>query len=295
MGELRNALRAYAVEGHRPGAALHRLDRLVQATVGAEMVATVLCCVLDLETRSITLARAGHPPPVVRAADGTVRVLDSGSTLPLGVIGGAVPSEFTFALADGDTLLLYTDGLVERRSEPFDAGIDRLIAALGGGSGAAAASCDRVLARLVGEQSTGDDVAVLAVHVRDRQTGPLRLELTARPGSVRLARHRLREWLQAEIGELDPVTAGDLEVAFSEACTNVVRHAYGPGDARFRASATRHGDSLELTVEDEGRWRAPRTVHGGRGLALIRELCDEMVIDPGPGGTRVTMRWSKLG
>jgi serine phosphatase RsbU (regulator of sigma subunit)/DNA-binding response OmpR family regulator/anti-sigma regulatory factor (Ser/Thr protein kinase) len=290
MAELRNALRAYAAEGHRPAVALQRLDRLVRSTIGAQMVATVLFLILDPATRSITLSRAGHLPPVVRATDGAVRILESGSTLPLGVMGSATPSEFTYALADGETLLLYTDGLVERRGEPIDAGIDRLMTALGGGSGAAAASCDRVLERLVGEQPPGDDVAVLAVHVRAPLGGPLQLELVARPQSVTAARHRLREWLRGEAPELDAVTASDLEVAFCEACTNVVRHAYGPVDAAFRAGAIREGKAIVLRVEDEGTWRAPRGEHGGRGLDLIRALCDDVEIERGPHGTRLTMR-----
>lgn len=293
MAELRNALRAYATEGHRPGAALERLERLVRTTMGKQMVATVLFLVLDLSTRSITLARAGHLPPLVRAADGTVRVLDSGNTLPLGVIGNAPPSEFTYALADGDTLLLYTDGLVERRSEPLDAGIDRLMTSLGGGEPNAEQTCERVLQRLVGDQAPSDDVALLAVHVLAPEDGPLRLALPARPDSVTIARHRLREWLQQELPDLDQMAASDLEVAFSEACTNVVRHAYGPGDAVFRARAARVASGIvELSVEDDGRWRSPRGEHGGRGIELMRALCDDVSIEHGPRGTRVTMRRS---
>jgi anti-sigma regulatory factor (Ser/Thr protein kinase) len=256
MAELRNALRAYAAEGHRPGAALQRLDRLVLTTMGTQMVATVLFLVIDLATRSITLSRAGHLPPLVRAADGTVRVLDSGNTLPLGVIGSATPSEFTYALAGAE------------------------------------ATCDRVLERLVGERPPGDDVAVLAMHVLAPDAGPLELELPARAESVTLARHRLRDWLRAELPGLDATVASDLEVAFCEACTNVVRHAYGPEDAVFRAAAACHGAIIELTVQDDGCWRTPRGDHGGRGLDLMRALCDDVAIERGPSGTRVSMRRS---
>jgi anti-sigma regulatory factor (Ser/Thr protein kinase) len=295
MAALRNALRAYAIEGHRPGAALERLERLVRTSMGAQMVATVLFLVLDLTTRSVTLARAGHLPPLVRAADGTVRVLDSGNTLPLGVIGSTTPSEFTYALADGDTLLLYTDGLVERRSEPLDVGIDRLMNSLGSGPPSAEETCDRVLERLIAEQPPSDDVAVLAVHVLAAADGPMRLELPARPESVTVARHRLREWLRGELPDLDQMTANDLEVAFSEACTNVVRHAYGPEDASFRAAAACAAGTIELIVEDDGRWRPQRGEHGGRGLELMRALCDEVAIERGSAGTRVTMRCSVAG
>ncbi len=294
MGELRTALRAYTVEGHEPGRALQRLERLVQATIEPQMVATVLLAVLDLHTRSITLARAGHPPPLVRGRDGTVRALDSGSTLPLGISADQTVSDFTYALADGETILLYTDGLIERRTEPLDAGINRLMMALGGGPGTPQATCDRVLERLIGSQPPSDDVAILAVYLRGPQPELLRLELPAIPDSVTTARHRLRGWLQQQAPELDATTAADLELAFTEAVTNVVRHAYGPVDATFEATARRRGPTVELTVRDEGTWRPPRATGGGLGLRLMEALCDEMTIDQQDRGTTINMRWSSI-
>src|SRR5207248_4556620 len=74
MGELRNVLRAYAAEGHPPAEALRQLDRLVAASLGEEMIATVLLLIADTANQSVTVARAGHPPPLIRAADGEVRV-----------------------------------------------------------------------------------------------------------------------------------------------------------------------------------------------------------------------------
>jgi anti-sigma regulatory factor (Ser/Thr protein kinase) len=118
--------------------------------------------------------------------------------------------------------------------------------------------------------------------------------LPARPESVTEARHRLRDWLRNELPELDSITAGDLELAFCEACTNVVRHAYDGRDEGLRACAERNGAGMELSVEDQGRWRPARSPDGGRGLGLMRALCDELVINHGARGTRVTMRWSDL-
>ena len=89
---------------------------------------------------------------------------------------------------------------------------------------------------------------------------------------------------------VDAVARCDLEVAWSEACTNVIRHAYGPGDAVFQASAAREGDAVSLQVRDTGQWRPPRGQHGGRGIALMRELCDEVRVDRRSEGTTVIMR-----
>jgi serine phosphatase RsbU (regulator of sigma subunit)/anti-sigma regulatory factor (Ser/Thr protein kinase) len=294
MGELRNALRAYALEGHSPGVALQRLDQLVRATLGQRMVATVLVAVLDLRSASLTLARAGHPPPLVRAPDGAVRILDSGSTLPIGVAGDAVPSEFTYALADGETLLLYTDGVVERRSESIDAGIQRMMQELGAGAPSAEASCDRVLARLLEAGPPADDVAILAAHVRVPSPGPLSLRLDAEPGSVTIARHRFADWLTQETPQLPAAKRFNLELAITEAASNVVRHAYGPGAASFEIQASRYGNTIELTVSDDGSWRAPRASNSGRGLPLIEAVCDTVEIDRTDTGTVVRMQWSNI-
>jgi anti-sigma regulatory factor (Ser/Thr protein kinase) len=69
-----------------------------------------------------------------------------------------------------------------------------------------------------------------------------------------------------------------------------VRHAYGPADATFRVSAARDSDAVALTVKDAGHWRPPRGEHGGRGLVLMRALCDEVEIEKAEEGTTVTLR-----
>lgn len=92
--------------------------------------------------------------------------------------------------------------------------------------------------------------------------------------------------------ELERVARSDLEVAWSEACTNVIRHAYGPADATFQATAARDDRAVSLQVRDTGRWRPPRGQHGGRGIALMRELCDAVRVDRRSEGTTVSMHRS---
>jgi serine phosphatase RsbU (regulator of sigma subunit)/DNA-binding response OmpR family regulator/anti-sigma regulatory factor (Ser/Thr protein kinase) len=289
MSELRNALRAFAIEGHSPEEALRRLDRVVMATRGPGMVATLLFVVIDAAAGTVTLARAGHPPPALRAIDGGVRFLETQRTLPLGVDPDQVPSQETYPMKPGETLLLFTDGLVERRGEPITDSFDRLLDALAGAPAEVEPLCEHVLRRTATEQGRDDDVAVLAVQLVDASVGSLKLRLPATAKSVTLARHRLRAWLDENAPELDPMARGDLEVAWSEACSNVVRHAYGPVDASFDATADREGNLLRMTVRDTGQWRSPGGLSGGRGLPLMEVLSDELTIDRQPGSTTVTM------
>jgi len=290
MSELRNALRAFAVEGHSPGEALHQLDRVVHATFGPGMIATVLFLIIDASKGVVSLSRAGHPPPALRTAAGEIRFLETGNTLPLGIDDRVPAEEAEYRVAPGDTLLLFTDGLVERRRESINTGLDRLRDAFTNAPADVEGLCDFVLERTVSEQTSHDDVAVLAVRVLGPPLGALELTLPARAQAVPLARHRLRVWLDENVPELDRVARGDLEVAWSEACTNVIRHAYGPVDATFEAMAARDGNVITLEVRDRGRWRPPRGQHGGRGMALMRNLCDEVSVDRRADGTTVTMR-----
>ena len=290
MSELRNALRAFAVEGHSPGEALHQLDRVVHATFGPGMIATVLFLIIDASKGVVSLSRAGHPPPALRTAAGEIRFLETGNTLPLGIDDRVPAEEAEYRVAPGDTLLLFTDGLVERRRESINTGLDRLRDAFTNAPADVEGLCDFVLERTVSEQTSHDDVAVLAVRVLGPPLGALELTLPARAQAVPLARHRLRVWLDENVPELDRVARGDLEVAWSEACTNVIRHAYGPVDATFEAMAARDGNVITLEVRDRGLWRPPRGQHGGRGMALMRNLCDEVSVDRRADGTTVTMR-----
>jgi serine phosphatase RsbU (regulator of sigma subunit)/DNA-binding response OmpR family regulator/anti-sigma regulatory factor (Ser/Thr protein kinase) len=290
MGELRNALRAFAVEGHSPSEALQQLDRLAQTTAGQGMVATVAFLVLNVTAQAVTVARAGHPPPMLRTADGEVRLLDTAHTLPLGVDRSASPSEATYRIGPGDTLLLYTDGLIERRGETITAGVQRLCDEFSAAPEHAEGLCRHVVERLLGEHPSSDDAALLAVRLLGVPADALRLTLDARPDSLPLARHRLRAWLADRAPELDPTARADLEVAFSEACTNVVRHAYQERAGTFEATASRATGTIELEVRDRGQWRHRSAADGGHGLPLIHALCDDVVVDRREGGTTVRMR-----
>ncbi|WP_328624247.1 SpoIIE family protein phosphatase [Streptomyces sp. NBC_00353] len=129
MGQLRTALRAYAVDGDSPAQLLTRLHRLLRHQQ-PELYATAAIARFRPGDPTVVWASAGHPPPVVRAPDATVRVLSTKPGVMLGVPLPYVYEDHSIELAPGSTLALYTDGLVERRALGIDLGIDRLARAL---------------------------------------------------------------------------------------------------------------------------------------------------------------------
>ncbi len=165
MGQLRAALRGYALENHPPAEVLARVDALVQALEDGELV-TALYGVLDPSSRVVTVANAGHPPPVVVGASGRVRVVHLDPGPPLGV------DVRSFGVVDvtldpGDTLLLFTDGLVEDRAMPVYEGIEKLVAGLAADARARSGDPDAVCAAALDVMGRGphhdDDIALLAV------------------------------------------------------------------------------------------------------------------------------------
>jgi serine phosphatase RsbU (regulator of sigma subunit) len=167
MGQLRSVLRSYAYEASSPGDVLDRLDRLVQ---GFDLgLATVVfgTLLLDRGGACLTFSNAGHLPPIVRQPDGVVRTLDQGSSWLIGVPPSRQGSRTDAAvwLPEGSTLVLYTDGLVERRRRHLDEGLSRLVAALSGTlvDSGPEALCDRVLEAMA--DGWTDDLALLAVRV----------------------------------------------------------------------------------------------------------------------------------
>ena len=165
MGQLRATLRGYALENHPPDGVLARVDALVQALEDSELV-TALYGVLDPATGALAVSSAGHPPPVVVAADGAVRALDLDPGPPLGVDVRSFGVTHV-SLAPGDTLLLFTDGLVEDRSLPVYEGIEKLVAGLAGHPLARSQDPDGVCAAALAVMGRGpshdDDIALLAV------------------------------------------------------------------------------------------------------------------------------------
>ncbi len=288
MGQLRNSLRAYALEDDRPERVIERLNRLMHHWQ-QDRIATLIYLVINPRDGHMTFASAGHLPPLVCGPDGTARYLGGGEFVPLGVLpfGGFTAGEAV--IEPGSTILLYTDGLVEERGVSIEDGLERLRAAIEVAPDDPHAMCDYLLATVPPAGAINDDVALLATRLLPVDSGALELRLPAEPASLALMRRALERWLAA-VGVNDDASY-EIKVACGEACMNAVEHAYPPGDGDFVVRAVNLDGEVEIEVRDFGFWRPPRgNSERGRGLELMRRLMDSIKVVPGPEGTTVHLR-----
>jgi PAS domain S-box-containing protein len=164
MGQVRNALRAYAVDGYPPSAILERLDQAV-ALSESETIATALCLVLDPASGELVYSSAGHPPPLLLSPGETARYLEDARAVPLGAVESSVFPEAADFAPPGSTLVLYTDGLVEARDLPIDEGMARLAEAAARVGGGAEEVAEHVVRSLVDGGAPDDDVALVVARL----------------------------------------------------------------------------------------------------------------------------------
>jgi GAF domain-containing protein/anti-sigma regulatory factor (Ser/Thr protein kinase) len=284
MAQLRTALRAYAIDGHDPAAVVDRVNSLM-FQLGPAPMTTLAFLVLDPAAERFEVVNAGHPPPLVISPTGEASFLEISGGVALGVTRERPYRSETHPLPAGSSVFLYTDGLVERRGESIDAGLERL-RALAEGSSAVDALCAAVVEHIVPEPRV-DDVAFIAARVPplgDR----LSTQWPATPDSLAGIRTLLRRWLR--VNGAAEAELYDITVAAQEACANAIEHAYGPGAASFTVEADHADGEVRIVVRDQGRWRAPRGEHRGRGLSLMRSLMDDVQVTAGEqGGTEVVL------
>jgi PAS domain S-box-containing protein len=286
MGQLRNAFRAYGMVEASPAEVVARINRLVMSGV-EQVMATVLYLVLDRETGEVAFSAAGHPPPLVIAPDGA-RFLEGGRSVPIGAADPAVFREATALLPKGSSLMLYTDGLVERRDTPLEERLDQLAAAAGSAGEDLAGLCERVIGAVLGDADPGDDVALLAVRPLPVVDTEISITLPAEPGSLAQLRRRVARFLHAT--GASQIEQYEITLTICEAAGNAIEHAYGPGDATYDVDVTFDEGELTAVVRDTGSWRDKRGEHRGRGLRIIEDLMDEVAVERADGGTLIRMR-----
>jgi PAS domain S-box-containing protein len=288
VGRLRSAMRAYALEGHAPADVVDRLNQLVWSEVEDSHMTTMVYVVLDPLEGRVTWVNAGHLPPLAVTSDGMARFLEGSSSVPLGVMSYPAYEASETEMPLGGTVLLYTDGLVERPGELLDHGLDRLAAAVRGKRVGPEELCDHVLEQLVPALGASDDVALLAL-CSPRLSDSFRLELGSEPGELAALRALLRRWLRNLNG--DETEIAEILTAVGEAAANAIEHGGSiAGGPPFEVTGTLNGDGVEIVIADSGGWRERRRSEGGRGLMLMRSLMDTVEVDPGTDGTTVTMR-----
>ncbi|SHI13468.1 SpoIIE family protein phosphatase [Streptomyces sp. 3214.6] len=301
MGRLRTAVRTLADIDLPPDELLTHLDDLVARLAGdgygsewaAETAgggsgiplssggvgATCLYAVYDPVSRRCTLARAGHPLPVVVSPDGTVELLDLPSGPPLGL--GGLPFEAAeIDLPEDSLLVLYTDGLIASRDTDVDDAVSRLCQALTRPAASLDVLCDTVLGATLAQRPT-DDVALLVARTRALDSTRVAVwDVDPDPAAVAEVRKNA-------VGQLDTWGLNDAafvtELIVSELVTNAIRHAEPPVQLRLI-----HDRSLICEVSDASstapHMRRARTYdEGGRGLLLVAQLTQRW-------GTRPTAR-----
>ncbi|MGC9381139.1 SpoIIE family protein phosphatase [Streptomyces sp. MH13] len=275
MGQLRTTAQTLAGLDLPPQEVLHHLDEQAQR-LGTDRMATCLYAVYDPVAHRITVANAGHPPPVLLHLGGHAEVLRVPAGAPIGV-GGVDFEAVELDAPAGATLLLYTDGLVESRLRDVWTGIEQLrerLAATAQLTGPdhpppLEALCDEVL-DMLGPGDRDDDIALLAARFdgiapSDVAYWYLEPEDTAPGRARRLARRALARWSMEDLTD-------SVELLVSEVVTNAVRYASKPVTLRLLRT-----DVLRCEVGDDvpqlPRLRQARaTDEGGRGLYLVNRL-----------------------
>ncbi|WP_238949124.1 SpoIIE family protein phosphatase [Mycobacterium sp. IDR2000157661] len=287
MGQLRASARALLLTGVEPATLLEQLDSVAALIPGA-MCTTVFVAIIDTGSAAVHYSGAGHVPPLLVTGGSPAELLDEANSVPLAVQRTQPRPQACRPLVPGSTLMLYTDGLVERRDQSIDDQIGQVADVVAATAGLPIEEvADAVLAELAPEGGYDDDVAIVLY----RLTGDsLIIDDEATAERLTDIRHRLATWLSAN--GVAEVVATDLVLVVNEACSNCVEHAYrGRDPGRMHIEARIRGDLVHVCVADDGSWKTPAADPGtrGRGLLLMRAVSDQVDLDGTAAGTTVNM------
>ncbi|OKK23913.1 protein phosphatase [Streptomyces sp. CB02488] len=299
MGQLRIVLRAYAAEGHSPATVMARASVFLHE-LDTDRFATCTYAEADLTTGVVQLVRAGHVDPLVREADGSCRKVPVEGGLPLGLSAMFGRLEYpvsTVELDPGQTMVLFTDGLVELPGADLDEGTQLLADMVRNGPQDLQELADR-LCEWVDERGGEDDVAVLLLRRRAAHApqpgGRLQQHVAQNdPEALSSARHMIRAAVRAW-GAKD--RADEVELAADELTTNALMHTDGGAIVTIRV-LTGAERRLRVDVEDRSsalprRRDAGESGVSGRGLMLVDQLADAWGVESRGTGKCV---WCEFG
>jgi len=293
MGQLRSSARALLLTGAQPAVLLEQLDSAASLIPNAYCT-TVFLAILDTESGVLQYSNAGHMPAVLAGAgsgsgSGTTALTDARS-VPLAVRRDGPRPQASHMLPRGSTLMLFTDGLVERKHESIDDGIARAANVLVDTMKLPLdAVADALLRELAPAAGYDDDVAMVIYR---HELVPLRIESDATADKLAGIRHRLTGWLRA--ADVPDELAADIVLVVNEACTNSVEHAYrGHSGGTMLLEVEAVEGEVHVRVGDSGSWKKPAANPGnsGRGLVLIRAISDSVKLDSTPAGTTIEINF----
>jgi anti-sigma regulatory factor (Ser/Thr protein kinase) len=275
MGEVRQALRAAAIDPKSPSAVLERANTILNMRADPTMV-TAIFGIIDPADSAFTYATAGHPPPVV-CMDEQAYVLPARG-IALGVTHSVDAQDWVFPLPPGAVLVLYTDGMVEydRDIVRGEEVLRKMICELT--TPASQDPANELVQTLFAARENADDAAVLTISAAAGAKPALTLTFSAIDLALPASRNALRRYAR-EAG-LHSEDTQALLTAVGEAMANAILHAYEPGQIGIvRLQLELENEHLTAVIEDWGRWRkAPSREHGGRGIRIMRSLMDRVEI-----------------
>ncbi len=295
MGQVRSAIRAYAVSGQSPTEVLSSLDRMFDTLID-DRVVTAVVGTINPSTGRVVLTNAGHPPPLVVRSDGTATFcpLQHSLLIAAGLNGAPRPRD-ELVLGRGDSLVMYSDGLIERRGELITNGMERLgtaatVIAKSGWPDDAAVT----FASILSDEERTDDVVVLCINylgiaatrlgaqpMGTSRDGMATLHLEPVVESTPVARH----WIAAHLRDLPVDISSCAGLLTSELVTNAVLHAATPISVTLHILPNRirvdvaDGSPSFPAIKEYGRDAAT-----GRGLTLFRTLASDWGVQAVDGG-----------
>ncbi len=290
MGQLRASARALLLTGAEPAKLLEELDA-VAALIPNAFCTTVFLAILDTDSGELSYSCAGHPPAILAAPGKAHTLITNARSVPLAVQRKGSRPQASITLPPGSTLMLYTDGLVERRDVTLDDGIARLSATVARTMNQTVDDvADAALAELAPPGGYDDDIAIVVYR---RPYPPLVIHRVVNVDQLGDLRHQLAKWL-GDAGVREEKVA-DIVLAVNEAVANSIEHGYqGRKTGKIRLKAENDGARVRIKISDKGSWKPAATDPGvrGRGLLLIRAVSDWLEMDCTPKGTTVDMSFS---